>query len=484
MQLSPIAPVLSFLLLLPALAGPRSATPSTATRVASVRGTVFDSLSQKPFAGATVQFAGAADPVIGRIHSAATDSAGRYEIPDLTPGRYVAGFFHPVLDSLGLDIGTKSVTIGAAGEVVNLATPSAATIARVLCPEGTFGDSVGVLVGFVRDTRTRSALVGATVTAGWSETVISRNSVRQREPEVASTADSAGWFGMCALPAEIPLMVRAATGSDTTGYIEVTLDRGGLQHATFHVGESETVPVPGGTPGEQTDVTIRRGSARITGQVVNERGQPVQDSRIGIWGASRIAITNDRGMFALDSLPGGTHTIEARMIGYSPVRKVVHLTPDQPQAVTMALEERAVALPTVTVRGELVYSAHLAQFEERRRTSGFGYFVTPQDIERRPFNRLSDLLLQTPGVQVEGNPRQITMTGFGRGRCIPTFFVDGRRSFLSGPEIDAFYFSSDIAAVEIYPRQSQVPFELQTALTGCGVVSIWTRPPPARIRRR
>lgn len=484
MRISPTILTLQFSLLLSPLSA-RPVVHDPAVPVALVRGTVFDSLSRTPLAGATVQLAGASDSVLGRMYSARTDDAGRYTIPAIVPGRYVAGFFHPMLDSLGLNFGTRTVTVSANDEVVNLATPSAPTIARVLCPDGTFGDSVGVLVGFVRETRTRSALAGATVTAGWSETIISRNIVRQREPEVAATADSAGWFGMCSLPVEVPLMVRAATRTDTTGYVEITLERGGLRHATFHIGESETVPVPlaSSSPGQHTDVTVRRGSAQVSGQVINDRGEPVRDARIGIWGASRVAITNDRGAFRLDSLPGGTHTIEARMIGYSPVRRVVHLTPEQPQSVTIALGERAVTLPTLVVRGELVYSAHLTRFEERRRTAAFGYFVTPREIEQRPFNRLSDLLLQAPGVRVEGNPRQITLTGLGTQRCVPTFFVDGLRSFLSGPEMDMFYVSTDIAAVEVYPRAAQVPFEFQTGLTGCGVVAVWTRPPPMRIRR-
>ena len=180
----------------------------TARRAGTVTGTVYDSVSKKPLAGATVQFAGAADSVVGRMYSALSDSAGRYTITNMAPGNYVAGFFHPWLDSLGIQVGTRSVTVNDGNVAVPLATPSSRTIAGTFCPEGTFGDSLGMLMGRVVATRTGTPLAGAEVRAEWTETVISPNRIYQRDPEIATVADSSGWFGICLLPGDVALVVR------------------------------------------------------------------------------------------------------------------------------------------------------------------------------------------------------------------------------------------------------------------------------------
>ena len=68
---------------------------------ASVSGTVFDSVAGKPMRGATVRFVGVNDPA--QVRTVFSDSSGRYAIAAIPPGRYLAGFAHPLLDSLGYD---------------------------------------------------------------------------------------------------------------------------------------------------------------------------------------------------------------------------------------------------------------------------------------------------------------------------------------------------------------------------------------------
>lgn len=55
-----------------------------------VSGTVYDSLFQRPLAGAMVQFVGAGDSVVGRVFSAVTDSTGRYQLANVPGGPYAS----------------------------------------------------------------------------------------------------------------------------------------------------------------------------------------------------------------------------------------------------------------------------------------------------------------------------------------------------------------------------------------------------------
>lgn len=465
---------------------------SLPTAITNVSGSVYDSIGRAPLAGALVQLVGVMDSVAGRVYQTRSDSAGRYLLADVPPGAYSIGFAHVKLDSLGIELSTRAVEVRGGAQRIELATPSAATIARAVCPEGTYGDSVGVLLGRILSARDRLPLPGAAITATWTETVIERNNIRQRDPEVAAAADSAGWFGMCALPAEVPLMVRAGLGEDSTGYVVVEMRPGEVRAAVFTIGEAVRTALVaadtgiGASPSDSAIIWQWRGAARLTGTVRDDREQPVAGARVGIWSSGRHAVTSDRGVFSIDSAPGGTHTLEVRALGYVPVQRAVHLSPDTEEAVTVALGEKTTALPTVTVRGRLVYSRNLTKFEERRRSSPFGQFFTPEKLENLGAMRLSSVMMQVSGVIVSssapGRPPQILMKR-GGGLCAPSFYVDGIRTFMNTEEIDLWFRSDDLAGIEVYPRTSLVPNEYAGLLTGCGVIAVWTRPPGVKLKK-
>ena len=67
----------------------------------SVIGTVTDSVNHHPLAGAMIQLANDSAKI---VKSATSDSLGGFRIDSLAPGSYIIGFFHPTLDSLGLDL--------------------------------------------------------------------------------------------------------------------------------------------------------------------------------------------------------------------------------------------------------------------------------------------------------------------------------------------------------------------------------------------
>lgn len=501
--------------------------------VGPITGTVYDSLRLRPLSGAMVQFVGAADSVVGRVFSATTDSAGKYTIADIPAGAYLAGFFHPAVDSLGIELSQSAVVINQANQVVHLATPSPLTLAAAVCPEGNYADSLGMLIGHVRHTQSGEPLHGAVVTVSWNETVIGQGGIHSRQPEIMAVTGPAGWYGICGLPKDVALMARAVYGvrpagvasetadtsrvivdtsvvkPDSSGYVEVTLGGAEIRGLGFLVGGSitgtitaaDTVVGRAPTAADTGLLVARRGAARLEGRVVDARGERIPEARVQVWGAARYGVATTNGTFMLDSLPGGTHALEVRAIGFVPVKQIVHLRPEETTPVEVVLGERAVALPTVTVRGQLVYSRKLAGFEDRRRKGVTGLFFGPEDIENRPFTRVTDLLSQIAGVSANrGNSDQVlfrqgslvydpgAISDGGDGvlakttACEPTWYVDGRRSFLTAQQINDQYTPLEIAAVEVYQRQSQIPLEFHTPLSGCGIVAIWTRPPPAKIK--
>ena len=457
--------------------------PAAAATVVS--GIVYDSIARSTIPGVTLEFVNADDPAAGRVLTATSDSSGRYTLRGVAPGRYLAGFFHPGLDTLGLETPPRLVSVSGASQRVDLATPSERTIIRTVCEMPEMGDSTALLLGHVRRTADQAPLPEASVTAEWSEFIIDDLGIHERVRRAAGRAASSGWFAICGLPSDVILHTRAGHAADSSGYLEAELPAGGLRHLTFHVGGASRVAAPTDTTIAARDsgligpARVWRGRARLSGTVREAAGRPVSNAHALVWGTGLSATTNERGAFTIDGLPGGTHTLEIRVIGYVPVRSVVQLADERPATAEVVLDKRAEILSTVTVRGQLVYSRQLAGFE-RRRLSGFGTFLASSDLARRPGVRLAGVLAEVSGVRVryEGTRASVLMSS-GTRSCVPSVYVDGNPD-RSG-DFDYLY-ADDLAAIEVYARDLLRPFEFRDS-NPCGAIVVWTRARTGGVRK-
>src|ERR1051325_1132774 len=79
-------------------------------RPGGVRGVVYDSVGRAPLAGAVVQLAPVGERMAAQ-RSVTADAAGRFTLDSLPAGGYVVGFFHPLLDSLGIEPPLRRVDV-------------------------------------------------------------------------------------------------------------------------------------------------------------------------------------------------------------------------------------------------------------------------------------------------------------------------------------------------------------------------------------
>jgi hypothetical protein len=471
---------------LTARAGLAQLTPAP---TAVVNGVVYDSIARHTIAGATVEFVNADNPS-ARPLSTVSDASGRYSLGGLAFGRYLAGFFHPAMDTIGLEVAPRRVDVSVSTQRVDLATPSARTVMSTVCAAGAGSDSTGLLTGHVRSTEEQTPVAGASVVVEWSETVIDALGVRVRNRQVTASTAEPGWFAMCGVPTDAVLQARAFSGADSSGYVEAEVPANGLRHLSFLLGGARLVPLPSedtSAGANRTPETAWRGAARLTGTVVDYNGRPVVNAHALVWGTKLDAVTNERGAFALEGLPGGSQTLEVRVIGFLPVTATVQLAESRPATANLVLAKAAEILPTVTVRGEMVFSRNLAEFDRRRR-SGFGSYRTSAEIARRgPNVKLSQLLQDVLGVRVDrrGGESIVTMqrgatTGIGRASCTPSLYVDGMLDQVRDYDV---YYSDEIAGLEVYPRESVRPFEFIDPSNPCGAVAIWLRTQPRKPKK-
>jgi hypothetical protein len=198
-----------------------AAAPSTAPKAApspfgGIVGIVVDSLHGRPLSGAQIS-------VEGLNTLAMTDSAGRFRVDSVPPGKYRIGIFHPLLDSLGLSIASPQLKVSADSilEVI-FSTPSSATFIRLVCGDIQMdtmnGVGPSVVVGRVLDAETEAPVAGIKVTLSWTDIQAGvKIGVHRVQRERDTTTTPSGEFRFCHLPPNLNGVVRAATAKGDSG---------------------------------------------------------------------------------------------------------------------------------------------------------------------------------------------------------------------------------------------------------------------------
>ena len=452
----------------------------------TVSGRVYDSVAKAPLAGATVQLLpsipGSAKPV-----ETISDSVGRYTLTDVSPGKYVLGFYHAVLDSIGIEPPFVRIDVQSARGATlrtDLAVPGPAQIIAAVCGAPSSKDSAGVVIGHLYDASTRTGIEGGSVVAEWRNFGVVSNKLRMSNPQVIATTARGGGFAICGVPRSDDVVLEAARGSDTTGAVTVHVPVHGLARRELFVDKNEIVAVPirdslGAVDTTRGTLRVIRGHSGLAGIVVDgNTKQPIAGAQVAISGAALVATTNDRGAFVISGAPGGTLTVLVRAVRYAPEQRTVDLLGETPVSIDVRMTSLKKVLDTIRVTASRVYSAGTG-FEQRRK-SGFGNYIDAKDVERiRPFE-VTRLLRSLNGVDVVGSGfnQRILMRGV-MYPCEPSIVIDGvRLPDLSGADLNMMVPPEDVAGIEVYTSAGTVPAQfraLSTESMRCGAVVVWTK---------
>jgi hypothetical protein len=450
---------------------PRPATGTVTGAVVS--GTVRDSISHVPLAGAIIQLAVAQGGALV-ARTAMSDSAGRFTIADVPQGHHTVGFLHPLLDSLGLEPLQREIVVAGTDSVrLDLSTPSPDRLRRAVCAAG---GSPGrtLIIGFARDASAGAPLGNVQVTAQWTEISLGAGMrpVR-RTPRFGTTTAANGWFAICDAPSTGSVILAADRGADSTDLIEVQLPENGVLRRDMYLGSARA-----------------RLSGRVTAVV---GGQPLPGAVVGIGDSTRTR-TNERGEWTLSNVRSGTRVLEVRSVGYYPVRRAVDVVTDA-APVAVAMPTLKAMLDTVRITAARLADRYKSGFEERRRT-GLGRYITPEDIQRRGPLNMSQVLRMVPGIRIDRSvvegpvvydssgaalPQNrtadnlILLRASADDWCYPAIYVNGHyMRDLDADDLDVWVRPHEILGIEVYPGIS-APVQFQQGMSGCGSILIWTK---------
>jgi len=442
---------------------------------ATISGVVHDSIANTPLVNAIIQLIARDDPAF--VRNATSDSLGRFRMNDVPLGHYQLGFFHPVLDSLGVEAPLRDVYVDSYRPVIaDVAVPSPTSLRRAVCRVDAARDSGAVILGTVRDARDGSPVAKVVVVGDWIEYSLNRGGMSRRLARRLATTGENGWFALCNVPSSGSVALVASRGADSTGLIEVQVPSEGFVRRELYLGAadtetkiSSTSPTPGVAPSTRR---IRIGNGHLSGTVTSVVGnRPLANAQVSIVDGPQTR-ASPSGEWAISNAPAGTRMLEVRALGYYPDRHNVNVVAGA-APLRITLSTLKAVLDTVRIRASRLPNDRNGNGFMQRRRSGAGRYITPEDIVRLPVIVTSDLFRRMPGVRTDGD--SIELRGAFTTWCHAAIFIDDHyMSFLTKDDIDDWVHPEHIAGIEVYSEASAPP-QYQVGLSGCGSIVIWTK---------
>ena len=212
----------------------------------------------------------------------------------------------------------------------------------------------------------------------------------------------------------------------------------------------------------------------LRGQVLSRsRAEPVEQAFVLLLVNGKGALTDDEGRFVIPDVRPILDTVQIRYFGLEPTTTTVQLESGRITDVVFLLSQSVLEVAELKVEIRRTMSGKMRGFEERRR-KGFGYFITPEQIERRQPQRSSDMLRGIPGVTVGATqalgPAPVYFRGGSTSRCEPKLYLDGQPMVqMAFDDITA----GDLMAIEVYKGATEMP--AQWATGACGLLVVWTK---------
>lgn len=142
---------------------------------------------------------------------------------------------------------------------------------------------------------------------------------------------------------------------------------------------------------------------RITGKIVDEKGQTLPGATVMITELNKTVISSVDGTYTIEAGPG-SYTLEVKFIGYQPQRITeVAVIPGKATTLDIAMKVSATALSTVIVTSSFKKASVEGLYARQKNNAAVSDGITAEQISRTPDNNTAQVLKRISGLQVSDN---------------------------------------------------------------------------------
>jgi hypothetical protein len=300
--------------------------------------------------------------------------------------------------------------------------------------------------------------------------------------------DSLGRFQLSGTPGStLSLTLQAPGFRDAEATVVISRGRSMLRDFTLI---SELSAVPESNPSDQV----------LKVRALTAEGEPIAYANLQVNGGRKY-VSDDSGRFAIPVSIRGKTSLLVRRIGFEPTEVALTEMPDTSVQIRMRSVARTLETQVVTVRSpysRLDLGGFYRRMKEVDRGARTGYFVTPEDLELRKPQNVTDAVEQFPDIRLrpiddgkvgrdgmfhgDGIPLARKFRIEDRSGCPLTVYLDRVRIQPSmvglepvDEEINTIIQPQSVAGIEVYMSKGGAPPEFQVHERTCGVVVIWSK---------
>lgn len=305
--------------------------------------------------------------------------------------------------------------------------------------------------------------------------------------------DSLGRFHLAGTPGSSFSLTIQATGFRAQE-ATVALSRGRSTTKDF-VLVSEQTALPGANPSDQV----------LRVRALTTDNEPIAYANLQVNGGRRY-VSDDSGRFTVPITVRDRAALVVRRIGFEPTEVILTAMPDTSVQVRMRSVARTLETQLVTVRSpyaRLDLGGFYKRMKEVEHGARTGYFVTPEDLELRKPQNVTDAVEQFPDIRLrpiddgkpgrdgmfhaDGAPLARKFRIEDRSGCPLTVYLDrmriqpsmrtqaGRGVVPVDEEVNTLVQPQSVAGIEVYLNKGGAPPEFTVSDFTCGVVVIWTK---------
>jgi Fe(3+) dicitrate transport protein len=208
-------------------------------------------------------------------------------------------------------------------------------------------------------------------------------------------------------------------------------------------------------------------------------GAPLAGVSVELVAAGRTALSDERGAFAFNRVPPGTHTLRLHLIGRAVLERTVEVRPGQVTRAQVALDAAPVAIDPLLV---LMGRTRLSEGVDPSRVPGSVHVVGLSSLQQRPvvYDDVHSLLREVPGVNVQeedgfGLRPNIGFRGTGAERSSKITLMEDGVLIAPAPYAApaAYYFpiAGRMSALEVRKGSSQIRYGPSTIGGALNMVS-------------